>query len=184
MKRSTLLRCLPLLLLMLASCSTDPTAQAKRYVEQGNKFYARAKYPEAAIMYKKALNKDRKFGEAYYRLGLTDLKLGNIGEALAMLRIVVDELQQDNIDAKIQEANIYVFAAAQGGPQTKSFLEEATKLVEKVLGQDSKSFDGHRLAGQIALLYKNSKKAVEELQLADQLKPNQSRSRAGVLPRR
>ena len=68
MKRSTLLRCLPLLLLVLASCSRDPKVQAQRYVDNGNKFFAKAKYKEAAIMYRKALSKDPIFGEAYYRL--------------------------------------------------------------------------------------------------------------------
>ena len=74
MQRCKLLTFLPLVLIA-ASCSRDPKVQAQRYVENGNKFYARAKYKEASIMYRRALQKDLRFGEAYYRLGLTDLKL-------------------------------------------------------------------------------------------------------------
>jgi len=100
MKRGLFLRLLPLLLLALASCSTDPKVQAQRYVDNGNKFFAKAKYKEAAIMYKKALTKDQKFGEAYYRLGLTNLKLGALGDAIGTFRRAA-ELQPDNPDAKV-----------------------------------------------------------------------------------
>ena len=86
MKRSTLLRCLPLLLLVLASCSSDPKALAKRYVDNGNKFFDKAKYKEAGLMYRKAIAKSPLSGEAYYRMGLTDLKLGGLGESVGMFR--------------------------------------------------------------------------------------------------
>jgi len=64
MKRSPLFQCLPLLLLVLASCSTDPKAQAQRYVDQGNKFFTKGLYKEAGIMYRKAYAKNPLFGEA------------------------------------------------------------------------------------------------------------------------
>jgi len=173
MKRSTLLRCLPLLLLVLASCSTDPKVQAQRYVDNGNKFFAKAKYKEAAIMYKKALTKDQRFGEAYYRLGLTDLKLGALGEAVGMFRRSV-ELQPDNSDAAVQLASIYLFAASQNGQQAKQFLDEASGQIEKILAKDPDSFDGLRISGQIHLLNNDTKTAVAQLEHANQLKPNQS----------
>ena len=84
MKRSSILRCLPLLLLVLASCSSDPNVQAQRYVDNGNKFFAKAKYKEAAIMYRKAIARSPLSGEAYYRMGLTDMKLGGLGDAIGM----------------------------------------------------------------------------------------------------
>lgn len=169
MKRGIFLRCLPLLLLVLASCSRDP----KSYVDNGNKFFARAKYKEAVIMYKKALSKDQKFGEAYYRLGLTDLKLGALGEAVGMLRRAA-ELQPDNTDAANQLANIYVFASTQDQQHTGQLLKEASGLAETILAKDPNSYDGHRLSGQIALLKQDPKTAIAELQLANRIKPNQS----------
>ena len=172
MKRGLFLRLLPLLLLALASCSTDPKVQAQRYVDNGNKFFAKAKYKEAAIMYKKALTKDQRFGEAYYRLGLTNLKLGALGDAIGSFRRAV-ELQKDNPDAKVQLANIYVFASTQDTQHAAQHLEEASGLVDETLAKDPNSFDGLRLSGQIALLKKDTKTAVERLQHANQLKPNQ-----------
>ena len=173
MKRSLLLRCLPLLLLALASCSTDPKVQAQRYVDQGNKFFAKAKYPQAAIMYRKALSRDALFGEAYYRMGLTDLKLGALGDAVGMFRRSV-ELQKDNIDAAVQLATIYLFAATQNAKQAPQFLEEASVLADKIFAKDPNSFDGLRVSGQLALLKNDSKTAVAQLQRANKLKPDSS----------
>lgn len=172
MKRGTLLRCLPLLLLLLASCNRDPKVQAQRYVDNGNKFFARAKYKEAAIMYKKALSKDLKFSEAYYRLALTDLKLGAAGDAVQMLRRAVSDPLYQNNDATVQLANIYLIASqnSKEGPQ---LLEEAGTLAAELLKKDPKSFDGHRIAGQIALFKGDPKTALEELRTANQTKPNQ-----------
>ena len=85
--------------LLIASCNRDPKAQAERYLNNGNKFYEKGKFKEASIMYRRALQKDLKSGEAYYRLGLTELKLLAIGDAArATLRRAV-ELQPNNVDA-------------------------------------------------------------------------------------
>jgi tetratricopeptide (TPR) repeat protein len=169
MKRSTLLRCLPLLLLVLASCSSDPKALAQRYVDNGNKFFAKAKYKEAGLMYRKAIAKSPLSGEAYYRMGLTDLKLGGLGEAVQMFRRAAD-LQPENTDAKVQLANIFLFAATQNAKQAPQFLKEASDQADK-LGD---SFDGLRISGQIALLEGDFKAAVTKLGQANQLKPNSS----------
>jgi tetratricopeptide (TPR) repeat protein len=171
MKRSTLLRCLPLLVLVLASCSSDPKAQSQSWVDTGNKFFAKAKYKEAAIMYRKAYAKSPLFGEAYYRMGLTDLKLGGLGDAVQMFRRAV-ELQPENSDAAVQLTNIYLFAAGQNAQQAPQLLDESQDLADKILAKNPNSFDGLRLSGQIALLKKDTKKAIARLQQANQLKPN------------
>ena len=80
MKRVPLLLVIPLLFL-LAACNTDPKAASRRYVDNGNKYFTRGKFKEASIMYRRALNKDARYGEAWYRLGLTDMQLGIPSEA-------------------------------------------------------------------------------------------------------
>ena len=171
MKRSTLLRCLPLLLLVLASCSSDPKAQAQRYVDQGNKFFKKNLYKEAGIMYRKAIAKSPLYGESYYRMGLTDMKLGGLGEAVQMFRRAKD-LQPENTDAKVQLAMIFVYAATQNAKQAEQLLTEASTWVDEILAKDPNSFDGLRLAGQIALLKGDFKTAMAQLAHANQLKPN------------
>ncbi len=64
-----------LLALGLAGCS-DSEAGKKRLLETGNKYFDSGKSKEASIIYRKVLQKDQRYGEAYYRLGLSELKQG------------------------------------------------------------------------------------------------------------
>src|SRR6266567_3195381 len=101
-----------LFVILVASCSRDPKVQAQRYLENGNKFFEKAKYKEASIMYRRALQKDLRFGEAYYRLALADLKLSSYGDAYKTLVRAVD-LQPDNADAATKLADLTLLASAQ-----------------------------------------------------------------------
>jgi tetratricopeptide (TPR) repeat protein len=171
MRRLKLLTVLPLLVL-LAACSRDPKAQAQRYVENGNKFFAREKFKEASIMYRRALQKDLLFGEAYYRLGLTNLKLSNFSEAYGTL-VRATELQPENTDASIKLAELVLMVASSNQQNASRYLEEATQLAEKLVAKDPSSYDGNRLMGQILFLKKDFAGAVKNLQLAYQSKPDQ-----------
>src|SRR5690348_13697212 len=82
--------CVSGVLVLLSGCSRDPNVAKVRYVESGNKYFAKGKYKEARIMYLDALQKDRRYGPAYYRLGLTALKLGPVAEAVDALRRAVE----------------------------------------------------------------------------------------------
>jgi tetratricopeptide (TPR) repeat protein len=175
MKRCKLLALVPLLLLALASCNRDPKVQAQRYLENGNKFFAKDKFKEASIMYRRALQKDMRFGEAYYRLALANLKLGAYGDAAKMLRYAV-ELQPENSDAITKLADLYMLASTQQ-QDTKGaerLLKETDDLAAKLVAQNPNSFDGHRIYGQLALLHKDPQTAVKEFAIANQQRPNQT----------
>lgn len=147
--------------------------QAQRYVENGNKFYEKGKYKEASIMYRRALQKDLKFGEAYYRLALTEINLAAYGDAVRALRRAV-ELQPDNTDAAVKLADIYMIAATQDRGNSQEYLKEAKELADKLLQKNAKSYDGHRINGQIALLQGDAPGAVAQLKAAAQIKPDET----------
>src|SRR6266851_7555543 len=153
MKYRKLLLLLPFAL-FIASCTQDPKAQAQRYLNNGNKFFDKAKYKEASIMYRRALQKDMKFGEAYYRLGLTEEKLLAFGDAARALRRAVD-LQPNNVDAANKLAEIYLIASSQDAQRAQDLRMEARELALKLLQANPNSYEGHRLMGQIALLSKD-----------------------------
>jgi len=171
MHRRKLLTFLPLLLI-LASCSRDPRVQAQRYLDNGNKFFAKAKYKEASIMYRRALQKDLRFGEAYYRLGLTDLKLAAFGDAGHALRRAV-ELEPTNADAITKLTDLYLVASIQDTAHQDQLLKDVQDLSGKLLQQDPKSYDGHRLRGQMALVKRDAAGAVTEFEQANAAKPDQ-----------
>ena len=82
----------------LTSCRTNPEVAKKRYLESGNRYFEKAKYKEARIMYKDALQKDNRYGPAWYHLGLTALKLSSHAEAVSALRRAIELLPQDQPD--------------------------------------------------------------------------------------
>ena len=65
-----------LAVLALVSCNRDPNVAKQRYLESGNKYYAKGLYKQARIKYMNALQKDMLFGPAYYGKGMAELKLG------------------------------------------------------------------------------------------------------------
>src|SRR5215831_7122885 len=133
----------PVVLLVASSCTRDPKVKAQRYLENGNKFFAKSKYREASIMYRSALKQDLRSGEAYYRLGLTDLKLSAYGDAARMLVRAV-ELQPENADAAAKLSNLYVLAALQDAKHASELLSNGKDLAMKLVARDAGSFDGHR----------------------------------------
>jgi tetratricopeptide (TPR) repeat protein len=163
---------LPLLLLAAASCNRDPKIQAQRYLENGNKFFAKNKFKEASIMYRRALQKDLRFGEAYYRLGLTDLKLAAYSDAARMLVRAV-ELQPNNTDAATKLADLYLVAATQDETHRSQLVREVEQLADRLITQNPNSFDGHRLQGQVALMKNDAATAVKRFATATRIRPNQ-----------
>jgi tetratricopeptide (TPR) repeat protein len=159
--------------MLAASCSRDPKLQAQRYLENGNKFFAKEKFKEASIMYRRALQKDLRFGEAYYRLALTDLKLSAYGDAVRALRRAI-ELQPNNVDAIVKLADLYMVATTQDPSHSQELLKEAKDLSMKLLQMDANSYEGHRLNGQMNLIAGNSAGAVKEFEAAMRAKPGQT----------
>ena len=115
MKLRHLFLILPLLLVGV-SCNRDPKIVSRKYVENGNKYFNTGKFKEASIMYRNALKKDPRNGDAYYRLGLCDLRMGQPGVATRSLRRAV-ELMPDNLEAQLTLADIYLMAVAYDAPQ-------------------------------------------------------------------
>lgn len=172
MSRCARLALVPLLLLAMA-CSRTPQAESQRLVDNGNKFYGRSKFKEASIMYRRALAKDPKNGDAYYRLGLVSLKLQGWNDAARALRRAVD-LQPNNADAATKLADLYWLSYVSKPEAGKSLVPEIQELSDALLKRDPKSFDGLRLAGYLALTVPDYPKALEKFQAANVVKPNDS----------
>ncbi|MEN6602677.1 MAG: tetratricopeptide repeat protein [Bryobacteraceae bacterium] len=167
MKSRYLLLILALMLVGI-SCNRDPKIVSRKYVENGNKYFDTAKYKEASIMYRNALKKDPRNGDAYYRLGRCDLRMGQPGLAARSLRRAI-ELLPDNLDASLTLADLYLAAAAAEPRNAKTLMPELEELAAK-LGKRDK-FHGYRVSGLILLQKGQTKEAVEKLEEANKLKP-------------
>jgi Tfp pilus assembly protein PilF len=101
--------------LVLVSCNRNPDYLKQRNLARGNEYFKAGKLKEASIMYRNAITNDRKFGEAYYRLALTELKQNGSMSAVRQLRIAVELLPggtDDWKDAILKLAEIEVAGAA------------------------------------------------------------------------
>ena len=133
--------------LALVSCNRDPNVAKKRYLENGNKYFAKGKFKEASIMYRNALQKDQRYGPAYYHLALTDLRLGRVPNALGELRRAIELIPKDqpeHVDAQIRLADIYLAFSRES-----QFLNEVEGITKELLQRDPNSFDGHRLTAEL-----------------------------------
>ncbi len=136
--------CFVAVLGFLAGCSSE--ASKRRLLETGNKYHSSAKYKEASIIYRKLIQKDPLYGEAYYRLGLNELKLGRYADAVRALRRASD-LQPDNDDAHTQLGNLYLTIYLSDRDRYKNILAEFEELADKLYEKNPQSFTALRMKG-------------------------------------
>lgn len=158
------------LLLLGFGCGRDPNKVKVAYVERGNEYFKNGKYKEASIMYRSALKKDLRYGEAYYRLGLAELRLGRIVDAVRSLRRAV-ELQPDNLDAATKLSDIYLQVYLQDPKRPKEALQELESIATPLLKKNPNSFLGLRIKGHLALAANNISEALAAFEAANKVQP-------------
>ncbi len=171
--KNRLLASLLLVLCFTVACNTDPNVAKKKYVDRGNRYFEKAKYKEALIMYKNALRKDMRYGEAYYRSALAEIKMGRNGEAARDLQRAV-ELQPDNLDAYSRLINIYLNAYLGTPNRPKGFITELQGLRDRLAKKHPESYEFQRVSGYIALTEAKAKDAINFFEKANSIKPLQS----------
>ncbi len=154
------------------ACNTDPNVAKKKYLDRGNRYFEKAKYKEALIMYKNALRKDQRYGEAYYKSALTEIKLSRSIEAARDLQRAV-ELQPDNIDAYTRLINIYLNAYLATAERPKSLVVELQGLRDRLAKRHPESYEFQRVSGYIALTENKPKDAIGFFEKANAIKPLQ-----------
>jgi tetratricopeptide (TPR) repeat protein len=188
------IRVLSLVLFVLASfvsCSRDPNVAKKHYLETGNKYFDKKNYKAAVIMYRNALEKDKRYGPAYYKLALAQLQLGQISPAISSLRRSVElnnpkdpvaAVAEAHWDSVVKLSEIYIV-----GSRDPQVLAEVDQNVKDLLARDPNSWDGHRLKGDLAFThalqaYQTANKdelkrqidlAMAEYRTAESIKPGQ-----------
>ena len=160
------------ILVLLTACETDPRAASRKYLENGNSYFSQRKYKEASLLYRRALKKDGRYGQAWYQLGRTNNQLGLYAEARKDFARAID-LDPANSDAVAQlgDLDLLFYAADQKG--NKELLADLKDLTERLLKRDKKSYDGLRFSGEVALIAKDLKAAIEKFEEANQAKPYQ-----------
>src|ERR1700679_4198400 len=140
--------------LSLVSCSRDPNVLKEKYLQSGKRYFTNARYKEASIMFRKAIEADRKFGPGYYNLALTDLKLGQVAAAVPALRRAMELLKPgtpdaDDTDLKLSEIMI---VAAQSQEHNEAIIKEVQGIVDGLLKRNPNGWEGHKLTGDLGMV--------------------------------
>src|ERR1700677_294418 len=109
---------------LLTGCSRDPNVRKQKYLESGDRYFAKGKYREAAIQYSNALQVDPRFAAAHYQLGETYLKLSDSQRAFQELSRTVD-LAPDNYHAHVDLANLLITARNPDGSVNEEYMKQA-----------------------------------------------------------
>jgi tetratricopeptide (TPR) repeat protein len=148
---------LALTALFFTACTRDPNVLKQDYLKRGNDFFKAGKLKQADIYYRKSIEKDRKFGEAYYRLALCYIAEGMGQNAVRPLNIAVEllkdkpEYKNDYNDAIMTLAEIEV-AAAGAYEKNERLLKDVKGFSDDLLQRNPNSWQGHKLAGDLAFL--------------------------------
>jgi len=145
---------LALAALTLISCNRDPNYLKQKYLESGKKYYDAGRFREASIMYRKAIDKDRRFGDAYYGLALTDIKVGQVANAVPALQRAVELLKPgsaESDDATLKLSEI-IIVAAQNQDHTENALKEVAGYSDGLLRRNPNSWQGHKIKGDLSML--------------------------------
>jgi Flp pilus assembly protein TadD len=145
---------------------------SKYYIERGNSFAASGKFDEASLNYRKALQNDANSAEAYFRLGLSEIKLEHLRDALAELHRATDLApERDDIRRELGELCLSGLIA---NPKLSKIPYQCLKDVSgQFLAKDPASYSGLRLKGYIALFDKRMGEAIDCFGRTNQMKPNQ-----------
>lgn len=156
---------LGLMAALLTACSRDPNVRKQKYFESGERYYAKAKYREAIIQYRNAVDVDPNFGAAHYQLAQAYLKLQDMQHAYAELSRTL-ELQPDNYKAHADIANILVLSG-----QADS-LKVAQTHIDLLQQKQPNDPDTHIAAGNLLSREQKYPEAIAEMQKAVTLGPD------------
>jgi tetratricopeptide (TPR) repeat protein len=166
---------LPICILLFNGCRS-----ARNYFEKGNALFDRGDYAEASLNYRKALQKDPKYGEAYHRLGLAEWKRGNSADAYQALTLAVQLLPESG-PVRVDLANFALEAYLQDPRRPKILYDRLAGLGDELVKKNPSAYDGLRIQGYVALFDHKPQEALELLRRADQAQPGREEIVVGLM---
>jgi tetratricopeptide (TPR) repeat protein len=151
---------------LFSGCSRDPNVRKQKYLESGDRYFAKAKYREAAIQYANAVQLDPRFAQAHYQLGETYLKLRDYPRAYAELSRTVD-LEPDNYAAHLDLANLLI--SSRDAKQAQAHLD----ILREKQPNNPTTFEAW---ANLYALQGNVGAAIQEMQKGIAADPNRSES--------
>jgi tetratricopeptide (TPR) repeat protein len=151
------------LMAVLVACSHPET-----YLVKGNQFFDQQRYAEASLNYRKAIQANPNFGQAYYRLALAEAKLNHADRSFEALTNAV-RLMPGNGEARAHLGDLCLMRyQAQPTPQG---YEQTSRIADQLLEGNPRSFTGLRLKGYLAFADGRPDQAIPFFMQADAIQP-------------
>lgn len=149
---------------LAAACGGDPQARKLAYVANGDRYFAEAKYAEAIVEYRNAVETDNSFGDARLKLARAYAAAGDLQRA-AREHIRAADLLPNHVEAQLEAAK-FLLAGAQ--------FEDAVSRVQRVLDRDPQNVTAHVLRGTALAGLQDMEGAVRQVEEAIALDPERS----------
>lgn len=163
---------IPIVCLWLAGCTADPGARRDEYIAKGNRLFETAKYRDASLSLRKALQYDPNSGQALYLLGMSELKQDNPAGAFQPLSRAAQLLPKDD-RPKIEFADLCLERYLSQNQQNRRLREQLEQVTQQLAEHNPESYDTLRFQGYVAIFNGNSAAALAFFQKANQKRPGQ-----------
>jgi tetratricopeptide (TPR) repeat protein len=157
---------------ILALIGAGCTRGARHYLSEGNKLFSQSKYENAAINFRKAIQKEPQFGEAYFQLALTELRQNDGRNAYQHLSRAA-ELLPDRTDVKVRYADLNLGFYVADNRHAKLYYDKVASISDQLVAKDAKSYDGLRLKAYLAAIDKRLQDAEDFFRRANDVQPMQ-----------
>jgi len=157
--------------LSLTSCG-DTFGSKEKYLRRGNEFAAAGKNEDAALQFRKAIQKDSHFGEAHLRYGQLLLRLNQPLQAYSSLSAAVESMPS-SAEAKAELGRVSITALLADPRRPKIFYDTACRMANQLLEANANSAEGFRLKGYLAIADALPKEAIRWFRESLQANPNQ-----------
>lgn len=157
-------------LLILAFALASCNRSSSYYTNRADRLYSEGKYADAVLNYRKAIQANALSGEALAGLGLTELKLGQGGDAYRDLTRAVNALPARD-DIKVTLGDLVTTAYFADRRRPKSLHDQLGKLADQLMPKDP--FDGLRFKAYLAGSDNDPTAAEESFEKANAIKPMQ-----------
>jgi tetratricopeptide (TPR) repeat protein len=164
MKRHSLI----ILTLLAVGCNLDPNRTKADYLAKGHEHFKQHDYTRALSMYRKAIETDRLYGEAYLHAGIACTRLQRWDEAVRHLERAVERLP-DNLEAYSNLANVYLLAYGADPKVRRPILGLLQSLSAELHKRFPESYDDVRVQAYIALFTDQRAAAIEEFAKAHRI---------------
>jgi cellulose synthase operon protein C len=141
---------------LLAACSFDPNVRKQKYLDQGESYLEKGKYPEASIEFLNAVKIDRNDANAHYQLAKGYVKLQQWPKAYDEFKRTI-ELQPENYPARVDLAKLLIASGS---------LQQAQEQTDLLLQRRPNDSQTHFIVGNLLAAEANYPAAIAEMRKA------------------